>query len=273
MSAIVVDSRAGGNTQISPAPSRKPSQVSARSHHFFTFNSYDSRDIDILCKLFNEHCHMYVFQEETGETGNKHLQGVISCKKPMRDSAFGYKEIHWEAVRNIKNSYAYCSDPNKRTGQVFSKNFDVPPTIILPKTPWFHLVDNIISTEPDRRTVNWFWSTTGNIGKSWTTSYLVVHKRAVFCSKGKYADIINLIYNSDMLRTKIVVFDLPRNNGNKISYSCLEAIKNGLICNTKFETGYKAFEPPHVLVFANTPPEKELLSEDRWNIVNLDEYY
>jgi len=107
-------------------------------------------------------------------------------------------------------------------------------------------------------------------GKSTMCEYLIVNFKAVFLSKGKYSDIINIMYNTDMTDKKIVCFDLPRNNGNKISYDAIESIKNGLICNTKFETGYKRFVPPHVVVFSNQEPDYSKLSEDRWVVRNID---
>ena len=61
------------------------------------------------------------------------------------------------------------------------------------------------------------------------TKHLVVNHKAVFCSSGKQSDIINVIHNSDMDVSKIVVFDLPRQNGNKVAYAAIESIKNGLI--------------------------------------------
>ena len=67
-----------------------------------------------------------------------------------------------------------------------------------------------------------------------------------------------------------VMFDIPRAHGGSISYSSLESIKNGMVCNTKYETGVKVFNSPHVIIFANFPPDKpELLSDDRWNVVNI----
>ena len=108
------------------------------------------------------------------------------------------------------------------------------------------------------------------MGKSTMTKHLVVNHKAVFCSSGKQSDIINVIHNSDMDVSKIVVFDLPRQNGNKVAYAAIESIKNGLICNTKFETGFKAFDPPHVVVFSNAPPLYETMSADRFIVTQLD---
>jgi hypothetical protein len=58
-------------------------------------------------------------------------------------------------------------------------------------------------------------------------------------------------------------------NQNKVSYSSIECIKNGMITNTKYETGFKVFNPPHVVVFSNFPPDEEKLSADRWNIKEI----
>ena len=66
------------------------------------------------------------------------------------------------------------------------------------------------------------------------------------------------------------MFDIPRANRGHISYASLECIKNGMVCNTKYETGVKIFNSPHVFIFANFPPDDEgQLSEDRWHIMKL----
>lgn len=224
----------------------------------------------MLIKVFDELCFMYVFQEEVGETGNKHLQGIVSCKKPTRDTAFGYKCMHWEKPRNIQQSYAYCSDPVKRRGGCWSKNYEIPDPTPKPTVWWADHILELLSAEPNRRSVIWVWSSVGGTGKSTFCDYLLDNMNAVFLSKGKYGDIINVIYKTNMQDKKIVCFDLPRNNGNKISYDAIEAIKNGRILNTKFETGYKRFKPPHIIVFANAEPELEKLSDNRWIVINVD---
>jgi len=255
-----------GNT-----PTKISKQISPRIHHFFTFNNYDSSDIKDLIIVFNNICKSYCFQEETGESGTPHLQGIISLKKKQRDTEFGLSEkIHWEKPNNVSKSYLYCCKEETRTGKVYTFNYNLPYKFKI-HTPreWFKKVWELIETEPDDRGVWWFWSEEGGTGKSTMAKDLVMNHNAVFLNKGKYADIINILYNTDMNGRKICVFDLPRNNGNKVSYDAIECIKNGLICNTKFETGYKAFAPPHIIIFANAPPNESKLSTDRWNIVEI----
>ena len=67
----------------------------------------------------------------------------------------------------------------------------------------------------------------------------------------------------------VIVIDVPRDNGNTVSYKAIEQIKNGMICNTKYETGMKLFNSPHIIIFANMPPEEHKLSADRWKIFEI----
>ena len=94
---------------------------------------------------------------------------------------------------------------------------------------------------------------------------------ALFCDGGKKADIINLVFNNDMDTCNTIIWDIPRVNRNAVSYAAIEAIKNGLVCNTKYETGVKVFNPPHIIIFANFPPDldEDNLSKDRWMITEL----
>ena len=100
--------------------------------------------------------------------------------------------------------------------------------------------------------------------------FMNVKHKVLFCCGGKYSDIMNLVFNQDMNECSCVIFDIPRANKGHISYSALESIKNGMVCNTKYETGVKVFNSPHVIVFANFPPDDEsMLSDDRWLITEL----
>ena len=71
-------------------------------------------------------------------------------------------------------------------------------------------------------------------------------------------------------KLKIVMIDLTRCIENYVSYQGIEEIKNGIFYNTKYESGMVLFDSPHIIIFANFPPEEGKLNADRWNIVNLD---
>lgn len=269
----ILETEEGGNT-ILPSSSSKI-QSCQHLHHTFTWNNYPIEAIETLLALFNHISYDYVFQEEKGESGTPHLQGVVSLKKRMRWSEFGLpKDIHWEKVKHLPLCYEYCSRASKRFGNCWSLKYPIPLKLkILHESDFYQWqIDTIdyIKTEPDDRTIWWLWSAKGGIGKSSFCKYLVYTFNAILCGKGQYSDIINIMFKANMDKTNVVVFDLPRNNGNKISYSALEAIKNGLIVNTKYETGSKLFNSPHIIVFSNMAPCVDAMSGDRWVIKCLD---
>ena len=67
------------------------------------------------------------------------------------------------------------------------------------------------------------------------------------------------------------VWDIPRCNLGSVSYSAIESIKNGLVCNTKCETGTKVFNAPQIIAFASSwPSATENLSKDRWQIYKIE---
>jgi len=269
----ILETEGGGNTETPPSSSNgQPLQY---IHHFFTWNNYKSQDIETLKSLFSHIAYDYVFQEEMGESGTPHLQGVVSLKHRKRWTEFDLpKVIHWEKVAHVPNSYEYCSRPTKRVGGCWSLKYPIPMKLKILQESQFHewqkIVIELIKTEPDDRTVWWLWSSKGGVGKSTFCKYLAYVYDAVLCGKGQYSDIMNIMFKANMNKTNVVVFDLPRNNGNKISYSALEAIKNGLIVNTKYETGSKLFNSPHIIVFSNMPPVTDSMSLDRWVIRCLD---
>ena len=128
----------------------------------------------------------------------------------------------------------------------------------------------LLEPEANDRTINWIWESKGNIGKTAFTRFLGIKKNAVIIQKGKYADIMNHVFNSKKM--KIFIIDVPRSSGNNVSYNAIESIKSGIIFNSKYETGQKFINPPHIIVFANSAPDTSKLSEDRWNIIDLNVY-
>lgn len=278
---------AGGNTQT-PAKS----QVSTRILHFFTYFPEENEDWNVIVPIVLrfQQCGVIkgIIQSETcPSTGKLHFHGFLKCKKRMRDTEFNVsKRFNWRKVMNEAAAMDYCrkgreqwpSKDKSPTNKLGDYNGDYCiewgfPVIdlITPDRPYQKQILDIVNGPIDNRAVYWFYEGTGGVGKSSLCKYLCVVKKALFISEGKKSDLINIIYNADMERTRLVVIDVPRNNGNNVSYKAIEEIKNGLICNTKYETGMKAFNPPHLIVFSNFLPNVKELSKDRWHIYHINE--
>jgi len=271
MSEIETDrEREYGNTKLSLSSKK---QVLQLKKWFFTWNNYPVDGIEILETKFNEICEKYVFQEECGEKGTPHLQGNIWLKKSMRWTEFKLPTgIHWEKTRNEEAANNYCRKDETKSGKTISKGFPKPLKLINPDKWWQKEILEIIKEEPDDRKVYWYWSNAGGIGKSQFVKYLIAKHNCVFIDEGKKQDIMYTIMEADMNKDNVVVlFDVPRDNGANVSYKSIESIKNGMIYSPKYESGYKLFNSPHVVVFANEKPEEWRLSSDRWIIKNIDE--
>ena len=246
------------------------SSTNALYKYDFVINNYTTTELCQLKQTLSKICKKALFGLEIGECGTPHIQGYMSLKRKTRFTGLhklsGLERASFRPARNEKALIEYC----QKDGCEFTLGFPKPLKLISTLYEWQQEVVAIIQTEPDDRKVYWYWSKEGNMGKSAIQKYLVAKHNCVPAVSGKYADIVNLVFNQDMDNCNTIVFDIPRNNGNSVSYSAIESIKNGMIVNTKYETGYKLFNPPHIFVFANEPPETEKLSMDRWVIKNID---
>ena len=251
----------------------------------FTLNNYTEKMIEkLLSKLDQKVVWRYTFQEEIApSTGTPHLQGAIEMSKGKRKRMHEWIGIDgfWTGpMDNPAGAHAYCCDPKKRKpgGKVwtnFRHNKPLKCLALEELYEWQRKVVDMVdpSKEIDDRKVCWFWSVKGAVGKSQMMRYLVIKHDAIVCS-GKASDMKNMIVNyidkSGGLWPEIVVMDIPRKMESFISYTGMEEIKGGIFANSKYETGMVKMNPPHMIVFANFPPETEAMSLDRWDIVNLD---
>lgn len=253
-----------GNTKSSP-------RISPSLRWCFTWNNYlPGLSIQQLNFKFREICEKYVFQPEIGKNGTKHLQGAIWLKKKARPTQFGLpKAIHWEIMRNEEASEKYCQKSDTNDGEIHKWGWPVELEIIKELRPWQSEIEKLTKEKPDGRTIHWYWEAKGGVGKSAFCRYMYYTYGAIVIQGGNLADIMNIMFNANMNDIKTVIIDIPRKKKNKVSYSSIECILNGMITNTKYETGVKIFNPPHVIVFANSEPEEESLSEDRWKITEI----
>lgn len=240
------------------------------TYWFFTYNNYEEEKIEQLEQVFRHECKWYVFQKEIGKEGTPHLQGTICLKIKQRMTSLKKIDlkIHWEPTKSVLGSRVYCTKKDTSVGQVYSYGIDLPEELDLEEPyGWQLQVLKIIESKPDKRTIHWFWEPDGNVGKTTLCKYLCAKKNALIVT-GKSSDMFHALAKNPKKRV-IIIVDVPRSTQDFINYGAIEQIKNGLIFSGKYEGTQLVFNCPHVIVFANCKPEKDVISEDRWNIIKI----
>lgn len=120
-------------------------------------------------------------------------------------------------------------------------------------------------TKQNDRQVTWVVDSRGNQGKTMLAKQLIAQKNAFYIQGGKTADIAHA-FNYE----EIVIFDFTRSQEEMINYSIIEKFKNGVLFSPKYNSTTKLFTPCKVLCLSNFHPEQSKLSDDRWDIMNLD---
>jgi len=236
----------------------------------FTLNNYTNEQIEHIEHIFKYECLWYIFQEEAGENNTPHLQGTLCLKERQRMTSLKQwcPAIHWEPTRSVKASIVYCTKHESRIGKIYSKGVDIPEQLDLEQPyGWQLQVMDIIKEKPDKRTIHWFWEPKGNVGKTTLCKYLVGNHDALMLT-GKSNDMYHVILKYPKKR-KIILIDVPRSTQDYINYGALEHIKGGLIFSGKYDGDICVFNSPHVIVFANEPPDLSKMSKDRWHIVGI----
>jgi hypothetical protein len=163
-----------------------------------------------------------------------------------------------DAVSNV--SIAYTGKGKKRKLE-----------LITPDRPFQQFIINeIISKPSEKRLIYWFYSNHGNLGKSAFIKWIAVHYDTIFIEGGGKADIKSrMVSNPKKLAVDnlVVLIDVPREDGNNVSYGIIDHIKVGIM-----SPNY-VFKSPHVIIFAYAPPKLDGLSIDRWRIYEIYEDY
>lgn len=238
----------------------------------FTFNNYHINHIEMIKSALEKLCVKFVFQQEIGLNGTPHLQGAIWLKKKARWTEFKLpKEIHWEPMRNEDASEAYCQKSETSVGEPIIYGFPKPKKplkLIKNLFKWQESIEKTLLIEPDSRTINWLFDPVGNIGKTEFIKYLYnkLNGKIIVATAGDCKDIACLFAKTieknpefDINDDISFILNLPKNqNPDRISYTMLESIKDGMITNLKYETDTLIFNRPHIWVFANCLPSNDI---------------
>lgn len=253
----------------------------------FTLNNYNLEEKATLIDHFNKVKCNYIIGEEIGEKcETPHLQGYVEFKSNKNFSTLkNYNErIHWEVCKGSREqNIEYCSKENNYISTFPKPETDIHIEILneeykdITWKPWQSYILDILTSTPNRRTVYWFWETSGNVGKSFLVRYIFLYYfNNIILLEGKKDNIYNNILTwknvkGNKNKTPLAcIYDIPRSNHGHISYSGIESIKNGLFYSGKYEGGTVLLKPLHLICFSNEPPSFDELSNDRWIIKNIN---
>lgn len=243
----------------------RASRVIPTKRWCFTLNNYTKDQVSRLHSKLKELKCLYIIGKEVASTGTKHLQGYLECPRKIRAlETFKIKEINWRKAKGTReHNLDYCSKDGN-----FISTFKVIKDPLDGKKlyKWQKKLLKKIKKEPDDRTIMWYWGE-GMDGKTAFAKHLCMKYNATYvngCAKDVKFAIAKM---KDV--PEIVIFGFPRSAEGYVSYSALEEVKDGIIFSTKFESEMKLFNPPHIIVFANFEPDKDMISKDRWYIKRL----
>ena len=137
--------------------------------------------------------------------------------------------------------------------------------------PWQQSLLDLCSSSPQPRKVQWWYETTGNVGKSFMARHLALHHDFFVVQMMKKADMIHLL-TKHISGLSGVVFDMTRSSEEgavKVVYEVMEMLSDGYICSGKYDSTALRFTPLHIVCFANYAPDMAAMSLDRWDIHHI----
>lgn len=264
-----------GNTKTSPLTLRSRSWC-------LTVNNYTEEEYNTITHALSEG--EYIVGKETGEEGTPHLQCFVRYKNPRTFSSMKKKfpRAHIEIAKgNTNQNFNYCSKQENYKSNIEMKlsakqEYEIYMNEEYKDIEWKNWqkdILNLLETKPSKRTINWYWREEGNVGKSYLSQF-VDWKYDAIIANGKQQDVFNQyksFIEENNKQPKVALIDIPRSHKEYVCYSTFEKIKDGLFYSGKYEGGKLRLIPHHLIVFANFYPDTSKLSEDRWNIVEIEE--
>lgn len=242
----------------------------------FTFNNYSNQELQDLKDYFEIDTEtQFVLGKEIGENGTPHIQGCVRFKSARTFQSMKklMPKCHIEICKNWNASVQYCKKEGNHSTKLANEKLICPDPLEGKELyPYQKDIKNRIKEKADDRTILWYWEDTGNIGKTTLTKHFVISCGAIMLS-GKANDCkytVSMWIDSQKKFPEVIIFHYVRSNEEYISYEAIEAIKDGMFMNTKYECKMVVYPCPHVIILANFEPKLEKLSADRWKVIEID---
>lgn len=265
-----------GNTSTS-----RVKQVSPSNGWCFTLNNWTEQEYSSIVPILKSGKYFYIVGKEVGESKTPHLQGFFRLKDKKKKfrpvGVLNNKRIHFQRAKGSDESQFYCAKDGDfitnmekfREYQYKMKN---------PLKAWMVDLENIMNKHDvnEDRKIYWYWSEAGATGKTSFQKYFYQkNKEDTLPLSGKGADMKNAVLSFSECKgytPKYIMVNIPRSVDTKfISYGTIELVKDMFFYSGKYEGGVVFGDEPFIVFFANTPPDEDCFSSDRWVIRNVDE--
>lgn len=210
----------------------------------------------------------WVWCREVGKDGYRHIHVRMEWLDHSDSNAFDiWKD--WFRSAHLEQARADNWDYEKKDGHYFCWD-DTPGKI---KQRFGRLrgiqekVLSILDRTSDREVVLWY-DTEGRAGKSFLCGALWERRKGFYAPPylNSVRDIVQFVA-SGYDNEEYIVIDLPRAmKWDKSLYAGIEAIKDGLISDPRYNAKTRNIRGVKVLVMSNTKPDFDKLSLDRWVI-------
>lgn len=240
---------------------------------YWCFTDFDADLAKWQTTFYKNNIKYIIGKEICPSTGKAHLQGYIEAPSLIRplEKFKEFKSTHWEKRKGTREqNIAYCSKENNFVTNfeniTIKKKVGKPMNDQLILQEWMNETLEYIESPRDNRKILWIYDLEGGKGKTKFCKYILQnYENCIYFTGGRAIDITSQILENDY-DPELCLFDIPRCNEGHISYNALEQVKNGLINSSKYKGGFRIFDCPHIIVFANFRPDINALSHDRWII-------
>lgn len=226
---------------------------------------------------------------------NSHLEpsrspprAVVYCKKDGDYDEFGEPPVRAvQGVRNDLDSFKQtvnsgCYDIDRlreEHSEIVAKYPRFVSDYVNQKRPkkrpdfddlrsWQKELCEKLDGDPPKRLITFVVDYKGDEGKSGFVSWYDYNRTGVqVLAPGKKADMVFALKQNN----RVLLVDCPRSKqGEFIQYDFLEEVKNGRVFSGKYESQMKQLDDCHVVVFMNEYPDMTKLSQDRYDIIELN---
>lgn len=214
----------------------------------------------------NHDIHKWIIAKETGTGGYEHWQVRLDTCATFEELKSAFPKAH------IEKSTQWCEYERKEGNFVSSEDNNSILSVRYGKlrSNQRKILRQVL--QQSDRGITVVFDRNGNTGKSWLVRYLFERSMGFYVppTVGTTQGIIQYVC-SGYKGQGIIVIDIPRSSKWTTQlYECIEAIKDGLVYDTRYSAKMRDIYGVKVLVTTNTMPKLDALSADRWDILDAE---